>query len=163
MAVDRRRLRVGADFCFLHGSPRSPRLCANPLMPSSHSFVARAASALLLLAVVTASAAAASAWLHDLTGSWTFSVVTENGTGTPAVTMKQTGEKLTGTYESRMLGPRAFAGTVKGDSVNFTLEANGPDGVALIFKGVIVSADSLRGLVDFGGMGGATFTGTRNK
>lgn len=124
---------------------------------------ARAASALLMLAVVTVSASAASVWLHDLTGSWTFSVVTENGTGTPAVMMKQDGEKLTGTYESRMLGPRAFAGTVKGDSVNFTLEANGPDGVALIFKGVVVSADSVRGIVDFGGMGGATFTGSRNK
>jgi hypothetical protein len=132
-------------------------------MFSPHPFVARVASALLLLAVVTAAAAGASAWWHDLTGSWTFSVVTENGTGTPAVTMTQAGETLTGTYESRMLGPRAFAGTVKGDSINFTLEANGPDGVALIFKGVIVSADSLRGVVDFGGMGGATFTGTRNK
>jgi hypothetical protein len=132
-------------------------------MSVKSSFIARAASALLLLAVVTVSASAATAWLHDLTGSWTFSVVTENGTGTPAVTMKQEGEKLTGTYESRMLGPRAFAGTVKGDSVNFTLEANGPDGVALIFKGVVVNADSVRGIVDFGGMGGATFTGSRNK
>jgi len=128
------------------------------------SLRARAVSALLLLALVTASSvSAATAWLHDLTGSWTFSVVTENGTGTPAVTMKQEGEQLTGTYESRMLGPRAFAGTVKGDSVNFTLEANGPDGVALIFKGVVVSADSVRGIVDFGGMGGATFIGSRNK
>jgi hypothetical protein len=117
------------------------------------SLRARTVSALLLLlAVVTASAtslSAATAWVHDLTGSWTFSVVTENGTGTPAVTMKQVGEQLTGTYESRMLGPRAFAGTVKGDSVHFT--------------GVVVSADSVRGLVDFGGMGGATFTGSRNK
>lgn len=132
-------------------------------MFSKPSFLARGVSALLLLSVVTVSASAASAWLHDLTGSWTFSVVTENGTGTPAVTMKQEGETLTGTYESRMLGPRAFTGTVKGDSVNFTLEANGPDGVALIFKGVVVSADSVRGIVDFGGMGGATFTGSRNK
>ncbi len=132
-------------------------------MFTTPSFLARTVSALLLLAVVTVSAAGATSWLHDLTGSWTFSVVTENGTGTPAVTMKQEGEKLTGTYESRMLGPRGFVGTVKGDSVNFTLEANGPDGVALVFKGVVVSADSVRGIVDFSGMGGATFTGSRNK
>lgn len=137
-------------------------------MSSKPSSRARSVSALLLLAVVTVSVSATSvsavtAWLHDLTGSWTFSVTTENGTGTPAVTMKQAGEKLTGTYESRMLGPRGFVGTVTGDSVHFTLEANGPDGVALSFKGVVVSADSLRGIVDFGGMGGATFTGSRNK
>jgi len=134
-----------------------------PIMSHTRSILPRTAVTLLLLAVVSATASAAGAWLHDLTGSWTFSVVTENGTGTPAVTMQQTGESLTGTYESRMLGPRAFAGTVKGDSVRFTLEANGPDGVALLFTGVIVSADSLRGVVDFGGMGGATFTGVRNK
>lgn len=132
-------------------------------MSSTLSVLARTVPVLLLIAVMTTSAAAATAWLHDLTGSWTFAVVTENGTGTPAVTMKQDGETLTGTYESRMLGPRAFVGTVKGDSVHFTLEANGPDGVALIFKGVVVSADSVRGIVDFGGMGGATFTGARNK
>ena len=120
---------------------------------------------LLLLSVsgVALAAPAIAARLHDLTGNWMFSVVTENGTGTPAVTMKQVGEKLTGTYESRMMGVRAFAGTVKGDSLSFTLEPNGPDGVALVFKGVVVSADSVRGLVDFGGMGGATFTGVRQK
>jgi len=133
------------------------------MLSPNRSAATRVTAALLLLAAVAVSASAASAWLHDLTGSWTFAVVTENGTGTPAVTMKQAGDQLTGTYESRMLGPRAFAGTVKGDSVLFTLEANGPDGIALIFKGVVVSADSLRGIVDFGGMGGATFTGTRNK
>ncbi len=131
-------------------------------MSATRSLFSRATAALLLV-VTVASSATAAAWLHDLTGNWTFAVVTENGTGTPAVTMKQEGEKLTGTYESRMMGARAFAGTVKGDSVNFTLEPNGPDGVALVFKGVVVSADSLRGIVDFGGMGGATFTGTRVK
>lgn len=99
--------------------------------------------------------------LHDLTGRWAFAVVTENGTGTPAVVLKQEGDKLTGTYESRMMGVRAFTGSVKGDSLTLTLEANGPDGVALVFRGVIVDKDNLKGNVDFGGMGGATFTGKR--
>ncbi|HMS04078.1 MAG TPA: hypothetical protein PKE51_13935 [Gemmatimonadaceae bacterium] len=124
------------------------------------SFVRPLAVALLLASVA---GTAAAALVHDLTGNWTFSVVTENGTGTPAVTLKQAGDKLTGTYESRMMGARAFNGAVKGDSVTLTLDPNGPDGVALVFKGLIVSPDTLRGLVDFGGMGGATFTGVRVK
>jgi hypothetical protein len=113
--------------------------------------------------VLVASTAASAAWWHDLTGAWSFSVVTENGTGTPAVTLKQEGDKLTGTYESRMMGVREFTGRVHGDSVTLSLAPNGPDGVALEFKGIVVSADSLRGIVDFGGMGGATFTGVRVK
>jgi hypothetical protein len=122
--------------------------------------VVRSLAVALLLATVATSA---SALVQNLTGNWQFSVVTENGTGTPAVTLTQQGEKLTGTYESRMMGSRAFSGSVKGDSVTLTLEANGPDGVALVFKGRVVSADTLRGTVDFGGMGGATFTGVRVK
>jgi hypothetical protein len=119
--------------------------------------------ALSALVALAATSSAAAAWWHDLTGAWTFSVVTENGTGTPAVTLAQAGDKLTGTYESRMMGVRDFSGSVKGDSVLLTLAANGPDGVELVFKGIIVSPDTLRGLVDFGGMGGATFTGVRVK
>jgi hypothetical protein len=118
---------------------------------------------LALLVLLTTVATSASALVQNLTGNWQFSVVTENGTGTPAVTLTQQGQKLTGTYESRMMGSRAFSGTVKGDSVTLTLEANGPDGVALVFKGRVVHADTLRGTVDFGGMGGATFSGVRVK
>ncbi len=118
-------------------------------------------SVVATLLVLSSGVALAQALLHDVTGNWTFSVVTENGTGTPAVTLKQTGDKVTGTYESRMMGQRAFGGSMKGDSIMLTLEANGPEGIALAFRGVVVGTDSLRGLVDFGGMGGATFSAVR--
>jgi hypothetical protein len=114
-----------------------------------------------VMMVFSAGVVSAQRVLHDLTGKWAFAVVTENGTGTPAVVLKQEGEKLTGTYESRMMGTRAFTGSIKGDSLTLTLEANGPDGVALVFRGVVVDKDNLKGNVDFGGMGGATFTGKR--
>ncbi len=113
------------------------------------------------VALTAGSVLAAPAMLQDLSGTWAFAVVTENGTGTPTVIIKQSGNKITGTYESRMMGQRNIAGSIKGDSVMFTLEANGPDGVALDFKGVSVTKDSLSGMVDFGGMGGATFSAKR--
>ena len=121
----------------------------------------RSAAPVLAVALFAGTVFAAPHLLHDLTGNWGFAVVTENGTGTPAVTLKQTGEKLTGTYESRMMGSRSIAGTVVGDSVRFTLQASDPEGVSLDFRGVVVTKDSLAGIVDFGGMGSATFSARR--
>ncbi len=118
--------------------------------------------ALVALALVSTVSLAAVA-LHDLTGAWDFEVVTENGTGTPTVQFKQAGDKLTGTYESRMLGVRALTGAVKGDSVTFTLAATGESAIVLSFAAKILDADHISGTVDFGGMGGATFTGARKK
>ncbi len=115
----------------------------------------RLAVSAALASLTFAAAATAQRLLVNVTGKWTFSVVTENGTGTPAVTLKQTGETLTGTYESRMLGPRDLEGTVKGDSIRFVLKGGE---VALAFMGVIDSPTTMRGLVDFAGQGGATFT-----
>ena len=101
---------------------------------------------------------------HDLTGTWTFIVVTDNGTGTPTVTLKQDGEKLTGTYASQMLGTRALEGSVKGDSMRFVLaNSGGADAVTLTYVGAIVDQNNLKGIVDFGGMGGATFTAVRKQ
>jgi hypothetical protein len=118
------------------------------------------AAAAIALAASTALAVAA----HDVTGRWAFAVVTENGTGTPTVTFKQAGESLTGTYESRMLGVRTLSGTVKGDSIRFALSNTAsPDAVTLTFIGVLVDANAMKGIVDFGGMGGASFTATREK
>ena len=121
-----------------------------------------AATALVALAFLS-SIALAAVVLHDLTGTWDFEVTTANGTGTPTVRFKQEGDKLSGTYESRMMGVRAVSGTVKGDSLTFTLATSGESTVVMTYAGRIIDADRVEGTVDFGGMGGATFTGTRKK
>lgn len=97
----------------------------------------------------------------DLTGNWNFKVVTENGTGTPTVTMKQTGDSLSGTYESARMGSLPFKGTVKGNTFTFAVSTSG--GATLTFNGTIVDNDNVKGDVDFGGQGGATFSGERKK
>jgi hypothetical protein len=120
-----------------------------------------------LVALVFASSAAfAATTAHDLTGKWTFSVVTANGTGTPTVTLKQdSANKLTGTYESNALGSRTLDGRVYGDSMSFVLSMSGGagEGVVLTYSARIVTADSLNGYVDFAGQGGAEFTAVRQK
>lgn len=109
---------------------------------------------------LTAITAAAQNLQIDVTGKWSFAVVTENGTGTPAVVLKQEGEKLTGTYESARMGTRGIEGTVKKDSIRFVLTGGE---VALQFVGVITDKDNMKGTVDLAGQGSATFTGTRAK
>jgi hypothetical protein len=117
----------------------------------------------LVLLVVTATAFA-QVRTHDLTGRWIFSVVTENGTGTPTVDLKQEGEKLTGTYVSNAMGTRTLEGTVRGDTMRFVLASTGQgEGVVLTYVAHIVTADSLNGYVDFGGMGEARLTGKRQR
>jgi hypothetical protein len=119
----------------------------------------------LLVFAVAASIASAGALvaqrLADLTGNWNFKVVTENGTGTPTVTLKQTGDSLSGTYESARMGSLPFKGSVKGSTFTFAVSTSG--GATLTFNGTIVDNDNVKGEVDFGGQGGATFSGERKK
>jgi hypothetical protein len=112
-----------------------------------------------LIAVSTSVAAAAQRLAVDLTGKWTFEVVTENGTGVSAVTIAQKGDSLTGTYTSGRMGTLPFKGTVKGQA--FTFAANTSGGTTFTFSGTIVDADHITGDLDFGGQGGATFRGAR--
>jgi len=97
----------------------------------------------------------------NLSGDWIFTVVTDNGTGTPAVRLVHEGEDLTGTYTSERLGTRALQGTVTGDTLTFRLAADPSAGVTMTFVGTVRNDGTLEGHVDFGGMGHATFTARR--
>jgi hypothetical protein len=96
----------------------------------------------------------------NLTGAWVFSVVTEAGSGTPTVTFKQDGEKLTGHYSSEVFGEQDFTGTVKGKEFSFKF---GDADMAVEYKGTIEGPNSLKGTGDLGGIGQATFTAERKK
>jgi hypothetical protein len=112
-----------------------------------------------LVVAFVAFAAGATRIATDLTGKWTFSVVTENGTGTPAVTLRHKGDSLTGTYTSSRMGERPIVGSVRKDTVDFVLRGGE---VELRFVGRIVDDNNLKGTVDMGGMGQATFTAKRD-
>lgn len=117
------------------------------------------AAAMVLLPVVSSAQAEKK---FDATGKWLFSVVTDNGTGTPTVTMKQSGDTLSGHYSSQTLGEVDFKGTVKDKKVTFTLNVD-MQGTALTltYSATADTNDTLKGTVDFGGMGSGTFTAKR--
>jgi hypothetical protein len=98
----------------------------------------------------------------NLTGKWMFEVQTEAGTGTPTVTLKQDGDKLTGHYSSATLGEADLVGTVKGQDVNFTFDADlMGQAVKVTYAAKAESATAMKGTIDIGGLASGTFTGKR--
>src|SRR3954470_13172132 len=102
------------------------------------------ASALAAIAIATA-ALAAQASKVDVTGKWLFNVETAAGSGTPTITLKQDGEKLTGHY-SGQLGEADLTGSVKGQDVNFkfTVDVQG-NNLDCIYTGSVEAKDAIKG------------------
>jgi hypothetical protein len=97
----------------------------------------------------------------DVTGAWAFTIETANGSGTPTVTFKQDGEKLTGHYSSQVLGERDFTGTVKGNAINFVIEADLQGQAVKVTYSGTVEKDTMKGKVVLGELGEGTFTGKK--
>ena len=105
---------------------------------------------------------AAGADPQDVTGTWTMTVETEMGSGSPTFTLTQEGETVTGTYEG-FFGEVPVAGTVEGDEVTLSIEvtAQGQD-MKIDYVGT-VDGDTMAGKVVFGEFGEGTFEGTRDQ
>lgn len=98
---------------------------------------------------------------HDITGKWTFDVQTDAGSGSPTFVFKQSGEKLAGTY-SGLFGSAELTGTVKGDDIEFSFEAAAEGQKAkVVYKGKIQADGTMKGTADLGGLGSATWVGTK--
>ena len=115
-----------------------------------------------VLALVAVSAGAgASVQAVDVTGEWTFDVQTGMGAGTPAITFKQAGETLTGTYVGT-LGNANFKGTVKGTAIEFGFEVEAQGQTIDVKYQGIVDKDTMKGDVAMaGGQLSGTFTAKR--
>jgi hypothetical protein len=102
-----------------------------------------------------------SAFALDITGKWTFQVETPLGSGAPTFVFKQTGEKLTGTYNGAF-GTAELTGKVTGDDIEFSFEAVIQDQKAkIVYKGKIESPDKMKGGVDFTGLGSGSWTASK--
>jgi hypothetical protein len=117
---------------------------------------------LVVIAVLFA-AATTVAQKFDLTGEWAFEVQTDQGSGSPAITLKQAGDKLTGKYKGQ-LGEGDITGTVSGKTFKFSFSGNAQGTeFTVTYDGEIESSDSVKGKVDLAGMATGTFTGKKKK
>lgn len=113
------------------------------------------------IAIVALSGASMAQGKTDLTGKWAFTVETGAGSGTPTITLKQEGDKLTGHY-SGQLGEADLTGSVKdqGFLFVFAVEAQGMK-LTCTYTGTIENKDSLKGTLDIAGLANGTFTAKR--
>lgn len=96
----------------------------------------------------------------NVTGEWAFNVTTDQGGGTPTITFKQDGEKLTGNYAGQ-LGNADLTGTVKGNAVHFTFMIDVQGQSAPVTYDGTVEKNTMQGKLDIGGMVNGTFTATK--
>ena len=93
----------------------------------------------------------------DVTGKWVFAVETAAGSGTPTMTFKQEGEKLTGHYNGTF-GEADLTGTVKGADITFSFIADAQGtAVKSTYTGA-VDKDTMKGKLVIEGFGEGTFT-----
>jgi hypothetical protein len=93
-------------------------------------------------------------------GQWKFTVELEMGTGHPTVTLKQDGEKLSGTYDGRY-GVSPLEGTIKENKIEFTVSMTAEGtAVAGVFTGT-VDGETMSGAVEFDQAGEGTWSAVR--
>ena len=112
----------------------------------------RTFAATLALAFVLGSGVLA----QSVAGAWDLSINGPEGAINAAVTLKQDGEKVTGTIESPQ-GTAELTGTLKGKVLNMAFSIQGPQGPLDIKVNGEVDGASMKGVIDFG-MGMADFT-----
>lgn len=114
----------------------------------------------IIALVVAVAAPGIAAQSVNVTGKWILDVQTDAGSGTPALTFKQDGEKLTGHY-SGQLGENEVTGTIKGNAITFGFQGDfGGQTLKVTYTGT-VEKDTMKGTVDLGGMASGTFTGKK--
>jgi hypothetical protein len=97
-----------------------------------------------------------------ITGTWTLTVESPNGTGNPVFNLKQEGEKITGTYKGA-LGEAPVTGTLKGKDLTISFKTSGGQAgeQTVEYTGTVEGA-TMKGKVKLGALGEGTFTGKKN-
>lgn len=109
-------------------------------------------------APATPAAPAMPADAANVSGVWDVKVETPGGPGTPVFTLKQDGEKITGTYKGQF-GESPISGTIKGGDIQLTLKI-APQGedIVITYTGKLTAKDTMGGKAVFGTFGEGTWT-----
>lgn len=116
----------------------------------------------VLVATMVAVSPVAGQTPADIAGDWALTVETDNGTTMPSVRLEQNGSELTGHYSSEALGEATVVGSVSGNDIRFSFEAE-LQGFSLevVYTATLQTDGTLSGLIALGDFGGGTFTGER--
>ena len=94
-------------------------------------------------------------------GTYDIEMTTPMGKRTSKVTLKSSGNTLSGTVASDLGTVNFDGGTADGDSVAFSMNVSGPMGQMKLDYSGKVEGDNISGTVQLGQYGSAQFTGKR--
>ncbi|MEX0964534.1 MAG: hypothetical protein WDZ52_10905 [Pseudohongiellaceae bacterium] len=99
----------------------------------------------------------------DMAGAWALEVSTDAGTTMPALTLAQDGMKLTGHYSSDTLRANEVTGTIDGNNVTISFDANlQGQSAPVVYKGSVDAEGVWSGTIDIaGGLLTGTFKGKK--
>ena len=84
----------------------------------------------------------------DVSGAWALQIDLGGTAGTPTVTFKQEGEKLTGTYSSQVVGEQQVTGTIKGNDITFGFQASFEGNAVKVTYSGTVDKDTMKGKIN---------------
>jgi hypothetical protein len=93
-------------------------------------------------------------------GTYKIEIETPIGKQEATLTLKTAGDKLSGTAES-MMGKNEFTGTVKGDTLAWTMDIRSPMGEMKLEYTGKVTGDDIAGEVKAGNFGTSPFKGKK--
>lgn len=121
-----------------------------------------AGSILMLIPVLSATLLLARPGAADVTGTWEMEVKSQEGTAHPTITLRQEGERITGTYQGK-IGESALEGTVRGFDIRFAVNLKFQDVSYTITYTGTVSGDHMEGTARFGDAGTGNWSARRKK
>jgi hypothetical protein len=98
----------------------------------------------------------------DVSGVWDLTVESQDGTAHPVITVKQDGQRLTGSYEGK-IGVRSLTGTLKDNEITFVVKLKFRDVDYDVTYTGTVDNDSMKGLIRSGDAGSGSWTAKRRK
>jgi hypothetical protein len=115
---------------------------------------------LLLSIALTSSAMTATAAAQSIAGEWDATMSTPGGVRNFKIVFQANGDQLTGTVK-RPAADVPLTGSQKGDTVRFSYSINYNDSPMEITISAVVTGDTMKGTVDFGGMAQDEFSAKR--
>lgn len=97
----------------------------------------------------------------SIDGTWKCTLNTPMGNQNVTMTLASEGAALTGTVAGPQGSNEISEGAVDGDNASWKLEVSGPMGEMTLETKATVDGDTIKGEVQLGSFGTATFEGTR--
>jgi hypothetical protein len=121
------------------------------------------AVAAAIAAILALHAGRVSAQAVDVTGTWRMEVTTDQGTTTPSMTLEQHGDHVMGRYSSATLGEAEVEGSVTGNSIRISFQADlQGQPVPVAYAATVDANGVMTGTIDIaGGLASGTFTARR--